>query len=513
MAVNPKPKSASAPPKAKPKPRGPVSAGAKVPSTRRRSAPPDLRATVRVLYLRALGIVLVAAFASLGWQLDGLIGVEGLLPATEFLQAVEEAYPAWPGRLAVAPTLAWFLPPVWGPALLVVAGLIGALGPLTGRYVAPGLLLAWISYVSLTVVGQRFLGFQWDALICEATLASVVVAPWGREPTRAAPVAGWWLLRALTFKVVFFGGLVKLWSGDASWRDLTALTYHFETQPLPNGISAWAHHLPDGLLMAGTGATLLVELVLVWGIFGPASARRAAWLSTSLLMVGLAATGNYGIFQVLTLVLALSLLTDDDLTWARLPTLHARPMPLPWARHLASAALLVWTAASGLVLAPRYVGPLPEPAQEVAQVLAATRSVNPYGLFAVMTRERPLPVLEARWGEGDWQELTWRWQTSDPSRAPAQVAPHMPRLDWQLWFAGLGTCEQNPWLVRLQERLLEGSEPVARLIGDLRLVGGQPPTSVRVVAWNYSFAEDGAETPWVREPLGTYCPELTTDPR
>ena len=505
-----------------------------------RTAPvePDVPATERVrrLFLTSLGAVLLIAFWSLWGQLDGLIGVNGILPADAYLTGVDGAFqargwmsgptPEGAGWLEVAtdtltrtwvrmtwlPTLAWLMPDgTYG--WLCIAGLLASVVVMSGRYVAPALLVAWACYLSLSTMGQNFLNFQWDSLLTEVTFAAVLVAPWGARPRHAAFAPAWWLLRTILFRLVFFGGLVKLTSGDATWRDLSALTLHYETQPLPNPLSWYAHQLPWAVHAGSALLMFLIELVLIWGVFGTRRMRHVAAGSTALLMGMLASTGNYGFFQLLTVVLCLTCLDDRDLRWLtrRLPqTLVMPPLARPgrWAVGVGAAAL-VFVAAIGIP--PRYAQtPLPPVLETVRAASAPWRTVNHYGLFARMTTERPLPILEAKWGDQDWTELTWRYQTSDPAARPPQVAPHMPRLDWQLWFAGLGDCNSEQWVQGLAYRILEGDPHVAALVGDMRLLTSAPPDAVRLVLMDYRFAPADAPSGawWVRERKGLFCPEL-----
>lgn len=465
----------------------------------------------RWLVARGLAAVWVLAFASLAVQVDGLFGPDGIVPLAASRARAAAALDG--DVLALAwhlPSLLWVLPASWGPLALCVVGLGAAVAMGLGRAPAVANLVAWACYRSLVAFGAPFLAFQWDALLLETGLLATAVLPWRRTPTRQAPVLGWWILRVLLVRVVFLSAVVKLASGDPTWRDLSALTHHFATQPLPNVLGWHADHLPWLVLAAATAATLLVEGPVALGLLGPRRVRVPAAGAIAALMVVIAATGSYGFFQVLVLVLCLSVLDDDHLARARLGRLRPAHVPAPasrWAEGGAGALLAGMVALSVAQGLPRYAGvalpPVLSPVSQAADTLALGQ---PYGLFAVMTTARPLPVLEARWGDGPWTELRWRWQTSDPHAAPRQVAPHMPRLDWQLWFAGLGACERHPWLMHTMDALLAGSAPVARLVGDPRLLARRPD-ALRVRRYTYTPTAtdrpDGAW--WTREGGEPYC--------
>lgn len=478
------------------------------------SAAPSATGGLRRLYLAALGLTSAIAFASLAVQVDGLIGVHGIVPYAERLAAAAEGR-AGVERWLQLPTLLWILPASWGPGALCALGFFASLTVAAGRYAAPALVVGYASYLSLCTVGSPFLDFQWDTLLCEVLVASVLVAPWGSVPRHPAPQAGWWLLRWILFRLVFFGGLVKLTSGDPTWRDLSALQFHFWTQPLPNPTSLTLGALPAWLSAIAVLVTFAVELVLVFGIFAGRTGRRVAFGSIVGLMAGLALTGNYGFFQLLTVVLALTLLDDVDLARLRvhLPSPPTTALTQPRIVVAWIVAALPFTASVAWIPSWYSQGRVESPALAVRAYRHAApfQLVNRYGLFASMTTSRPLPVLEARWADGAWVELTWRWQTTDPSARPLQVAPHMPRLDWQLWFAGLGDCAQNPWLVGLEDAVLRGDKPVAGLIGDLRLLTGAPPEAVRLTLFDYRPAskDDPTNLRWTRDRVGPYCPERT----
>lgn len=481
---------------------------------------PPTRELARQVFLRALGAVFVIAFVSLGVQVDGLIGPEGILPSGPYLSSIASASArspltgyAWIDQLWRAPTLAWWLPDAWAGPILCWTGALAALGVVAGRRQGPLLVFCYATYASLGTIGQTFLGFQWDTLLCEVGLAASLVAPWRAVPV-AAPDEAWWLLRWILFRLMFFAGVVKLTSGDVSWWDGTALGYHYETQPLPNPLSWYADALPMAWHRVETLITFVIELLIAPLILGPRRFRALAFGATAGLMSLLFFTGNYGFFQLLTIALSFVLLDDDH--WRRVaPGVKPpkRPVATPavtWAVRVAAGTLFLGSLTG---IPARYLHQaVPEPLETMRQVLARTRAVNHYGLFARMTRTRPLPALEARWGDGAWTELTWRWQTSDPLARPGVVAPHMPRLDWQLWFAGLGSCEKNPWADSLLHRLVQGSAPVTGLVGDMRLQG-RAPDEVRLVLYEWRFVEPGSPEAasgawWTRELKGVYCPAV-----
>jgi len=502
-------------------------------------------AATRWIYLRLLGIVFVVAFGSLLPQVAGLVGPRGILPLAPYLAHAREALGAaayW--RL---PTLGWlstserFL-----EALCAVGVLLGGL-LLLGVAQRAVLALAWALYLSLVVAGQTFLSFQWDVLLLEAGLLSLLVAPDGILPRRAADEtrpwsAGIWLLRVLLFKLMFLSGATKLLSLDETWWGLTALDYHYFTQPLPAWTSWYAHQLPSWLEHVSVIVMFAIELVVPFLVFGPRRARAIAFAALALFQLAIAATGNYGFFNLLTLVLCVPVL-DDALILRVVPAplrpafggvskgadraAPGRPATLErhWLRRIAPAGLvLLVLALEGLSLGQElertagrnsqrlgWAGRALDWAgrngltwgeQNLLRPLAPLRSFNGYGLFRSMTKERPELVLEASDDGLDWKPIELRYKPGDPSRAPSFVQPHMPRLDWQLWFAALDPAGYASLLERLERRILEGSPPVRALVSG----PATPPRFVRVVLYRYEFTtpEERRRTGawWKRERLG-----------
>ena len=466
---------------------------------------------VRRLFLRALGLVYFIAFVSLGVQVDGLIGSRGILPVAPLLEWVKgqvgaEGY--W-----LLPTLAWLDASDGFLRFLCFGG--AALAVLVMAELAPAaaLVLCWAFYLSLVSVGQIFLGYQWDALLLETGLLAVFFAPLGLRPRPGAPpsLIAVWLLRFLLFRLMFGSGVVKLLSGDPTWRGLTALRFHYETQPLPTFLGWWAHQLPAWFQALSTVLMFAVELVVPFFVFGPRRLRLVACGSFLALQALIAATGNYTFFNLLAAALALLLLDD-----AALPGPPAAAAPAegrPWPR------LVLWPVAAvlGLVSAAEMAGTFgigAGPLTALQRAVAPLRSVNSYGLFAVMTTSRPEIEVEGSADGVVWRPYAFRFKAGDLRRAPRFVAPHQPRLDWQMWFAALGSCRGNPWFVQFLERLLEGSPPVLGLLAD-NPFPDHPPRLVRAQAYEYRFttpAERAATGDWWRrQPKGLYCPALSLD--
>ena len=461
--------------------------------------PPTIRADStfvfsRQLFLRLLGLVYLIAFASLGVQMTGLVGSRGILPIGAYLAQAHGAIGADAYR--ELPTLLWLsnsdtmlMVLCWGGAALSVV-LIAGLAPVASS------ALLWVFYLSLTVAGQVFLEFQWDLLLLETGLLACLYAPLRSPAAEPNPVVRW-VLWGLAFKLTFLSGATKLLSGDPAWAGWTAMTYHYWTQPLPTWTSWYAAQLPATVHYWSVPAMLAVELVVPFAIFLPPRFRRTrvvACVLMILLQAGIGATGNYGFFNLLTIVLYLTLLDDQVL---RRPAIAQpapdtpRPEPAIW-RVMTTVAAVIIACLSVVAFVREMQVTARTPAQiarawpgRVLEWVSPFRSVNGYGLFRVMTTARPELVIEVSENGQDFKEYEFRWKPGNPSRRPGFVEPHMPRLDWQMWFAALDPPGAQYWLEALARRIVDGEPSVVRLLGPSPLANR--PRAARFGYYEYRF--------------------------
>jgi hypothetical protein len=386
------------------------------------------------------------------------------------------------------------------------------------------LLGCWALYLSLANVCRDFLWFQWDSLLLETGFLAIFLAPWreisrpGTDPPPARSAL--WLMRWLLFRLMFSSAVVKIASGDPSWRGLTALQYHYETQCLPPWTAWYAHHLPAWFQRWSAIGMFAIEGIAPFLIFAPRRLRMLGGLGLALLQVLILLTGNYSFFNLLTLALIVLLLDDAvwPLSWRGraagsnpLP-LHARGGRWPgWVTGTATAALFTLSLVpllGALRVPPARLGLL----LAVEQAVAPLRIVNGYGLFAVMTTSRPEIIVEGSAEGRIWQPYEFRYKPGDPLRRPPFVAPHQPRLDWQMWFAALGDYRSSPWYLSFCRRLLEGSRPVLGLLAN-NPFPTSPPRYVRGVVYDYHFTDAATRRAtgawWRREERGAFGPVLT----
>ena len=474
----------------------------------------------RWLFLRLLGVIYLVAFLSLWTQIDGLIGNDGILPAERYLNAIRDQVGL--DRYLAFPTLCWLNDSDSFLHLLCGGGVFLSLLLIAGVAPVPALIGLWVFYLSLATVGQSFLSFQWDALLLETGFLAIFFAPlrilpsFSREAAPSSVVL--WLLRWLLFRLMFASGVVKLMSGDPTWSSLTALNFHYETQPLPTSLGWYAHHLPEWFQKFSVAGMFGIEIAVPFLIFAPRRLRFLGAIALAMLQLLIAATGNYCFFNLLTLLLCI-LLLDDAALRRCLPSRIAKRLTLPsaiklsqrWKRPLIGVLAAFILLVSGIRMTGTFVWRevFPPIAQNVLQWVAPFHIVNSYGLFTVMTTSRPEIGVEGSSDGRTWKTYKFKWKPDDLNRAPRWVAPHQPRLDWQMWFAALrGNCQNVPWFVNFMIRLLQGSPDVIKLL-EKNPFPEVPPRYVRAVLYHYRFTDlrtkrkDGLW--WNRERQGLYC--------
>ncbi|HUA68453.1 MAG TPA: lipase maturation factor family protein, partial [Candidatus Saccharimonadales bacterium] len=482
----------------------------------------------RWFFLRALGVIYLIAFVSLWTQIRGLIGHDGILPTNNFIAAARQQCDLQGiglERVHLLPTLCWFNSSDSFLDFQCAAGAALAILLIVGIAPVPCLTLLWLLYLSLATVGRDFLGFQWDNLLLEAGFLAIFFAPLQLlpRPSRQTPPSRvvLWLLRLLLFKLMFSSGCVKLFSGDPNWRDLTALTFHYQTQPLPTWIGWYAQQLPVGFQKFSCAAMFAIELGAPWLIFGPRRIRFLGGAAIGFLQILILLTGNYTFFNWLTLALCLLLL--DDFVFAKLLPANLRirfvssPIPVPklfWHRFAGIALAVVFVPISLFQIVTIF-GARPGwllPVAVADEWLMPFRTINSYGLFAVMTTERREIIVEGSDDGVKWLPYEFKYKPGDVDRRPVFVAPFQPRLDWQMWFAALGDYQQNPWFVNFCIRLLQGSPEVLNLLAG-NPFPEHPPRYIRAEVYDYKFTNLSERRAtgawWKREFIGAYLPAIS----
>ena len=467
---------------------------------------PPTHYSVCWLFLRTLGLVYLIAFVSFGTQMAGLVGPEGILPAGDFLDSVHDRYGL--GSYWRVPTLLWLSSGNAGLMAVTIGGAVASAALIAGLFRRATLLTLYVCYLSIVSAGQVFMSYQWDVLLLEAGFLALFL--------EFSPVLGVWLYRALLFRFVFLSGAVKLLSGDQAWRSLTALNFHYETQPLPTSVAWYAHQFPDWVQKSSVVGVFAIELAIPFLIFTPRRPRLLAALAIAGLNVLLIVTGNYTFFNLLVIAMCIFLLDDAAIRpmlprWMRRRS--RRSYPQRSRSRLGSAALASVATLVVLVgilqIARTFSGNLPVVAREIVVWASPFHVANGYGLFAVMTVSRPEIDVQGSMDGENWTSYRFKHKPGDPQRGPGWVAPHQPRLDWQMWFAALGNYRQNPWFQNFVARLLQGSPQVLKLL-DTNPFGNSPPKYVRALLYEYSFTDPQTRRVlgawWERQPKGVYLP-------
>jgi len=453
------------------------------------------------IFARITGLTYLCAFLSLLPQIPGLLGPNGILPAENLLTRVTEFIGPDFAPLSL-PTLTWF----FGSSdlsirLIALLGIAGALALTAGLLRPLSAILPWLCWLSFVNIGQDFLSFQWDTLLLEVGFLLIFLEKPGLRPRPPGldipPLLIRFALTFLLFRFMFSSGIVKILSGDPTWADLSAMTYHFETQPIPNPLAWFIHQLPQPLLKLSTIFTFVIELLLPFALLFPQpKVRLTASLGFLSLMLLIALTGNYAFFNLLTIALCLTLIDNRFFSTSLLPKTVSLPWtPVPW-RHLASlAALLQLSLAIPILLSTLQL--LPRASQSTWQnSFAPWHLTSGYGLFAVMTTRRPELILERSSDGIQWQPIQFSYKAGPPNRLPPQIAPFQPRLDWQMWFAALSAERgQLPgWFTPFLEKLQKGEPDVWNLLPSLRHSSENDYLRLRLDQYHFTTPSERSST-------------------
>lgn len=469
----------------------------------------------RQVLQRGIAALFVVAFVSTLNQFRPLLGERGLLPAPELLGWAASSASR---RRLLRPTLFRLvrytdrrLVALCVAGIVVAAALVCGIPQLGPPWVPMLCFLAlWVGYMSITSIGQTFYGFGWEMLLLEAGFLAAFLGSDDQPPSTVVVVLFWWLV----FRLEFGAGMIKI-RGGREWRDLTALTYHHETQPMPGPLSRQAHLLPRWFHKAEVVGNHFAQLVVPWFLFAPllglwvagpvpaivGAVAAAIVIATQLWLI---VTGNFAWLNWITVVLACSAIG--------LPGIGAAPsgprsdppgiidgMPLYW---------VVVTGAVGVLYAAISWAPLRNLFAH-RQLMNASfnrwQLANAYGAFGTVTKERIEIVVEGTTDEdphaATWREYGFKGKPGDVRRIPRQYAPYHLRLDWLMWFLPLGRS-LDEWFTAFLAKLLEADSATLRLLAEDPF-HGERPRWVRAVSYRYRFATRAefraTRARWVRD--------------
>ena len=426
----------------------------------------DSEPRARQLFFSGFGVAAFCAFVSAGVQIHGLVGSEGLFPVQlSFEELAAQGVSFWD-----QPSLLWLSPSDTMLSCLVAFGAFASVALIFWRHVivrVVALATIYTAYLSLVSGGENFFAYQWDSLLLEAALCALPFAlsnaRWARLP-----------LIVLNARLLFASAIVKL--GGPTWQDGSALDHHFWTQPLPGPLSFVAHQLPGHALMGYS--VLLIEFAAPLMLIFRRTRRLAVLLLIALQLV-ISATGNFGFFGLLSIVLCVPAM---DERWLRRiaarQRIVMRRLRLPRRarkkaalasdsrRHVAFAIAALLLTLQLVPLTGTLIGwrSMPDVLARVHVALMPLRAANGYGLFARMTTSRVELIFEGTLDGETWQRYEFAAKPGAWDELPRQSAPHLPRLDWGLWFAALGHPHHEPLVHALRFRLQEANPETLALL-------------------------------------------------
>lgn len=464
----------------------------------------------RLCFQRAFGFIYLTVFWGTAHQFKFLIGERGLQPTDLFLDRIH--FWASPGLFWLGSSDAFMGAVAWAGVLLSVATVTG-LSERFGMFISILVWsLLWLFHLSFVNVGQTFYSFGWEIMTLEVGFLAIFL---GSRDTRP-PAVVIWLLRWVLFRLMFGAGLIKL-RGDECWRNLTCMDYHYQTQPIPNPLSWYFHHLPLWFHKIEVLFTHFVEIIVPWGILSRwRRPRIIAGILTVIFQTALILSGNLSWLNYLTLVVAIACF--DDTFFKKFIPLRPEPAEMPPMSLFRKTAIGALAALVGFL----SIGPvtnLVSPRQAMNRSFDPLHLVNTYGAFGSVTKERDEIILEgtdeATVGSATrWKEYEFKAKPGDTTRMPRVVSPYQMRLDWLMWFAAMGSWRQYPWVLGLTGRLLQNDpEALKHMAGNP--FPDSPPRYIRATLYRYRFttAEEKKQSSewWVREPVGTYFPPLSLD--
>ena len=461
----------------------------------------------RLALERGMALVYVIAFVCAARQFRGLIGAAGMLPVPKYL--ARRSFRSTPSLFHLHYSDRFFAAVCWIGAVVAAAMVVG-LADAVPLWLAMLLwLLLWALYLSIVNVGQIWYSFGWESLLLEAGLLVVFV---GNDDI-APPVLLMWLTRWLLFRVEFGAGLIKL-RGDRCWRDLSCLDYHHETQPMPGPLSWFFHHLPRPLHRVEVAGNHIAQLIVPFGLFAPQPIAGICAGIIAATQFWLVLSGNFSWLNMLTIVLALSVIDTSTVT-AVLGI--ASPADLPAAQPQWFVAVVIVFAALVGVRSWYPARNLVSRRQRMNSSFDPLHMVNTYGAFGSISRTRDEVIIEGTTqpdptDESAWREYEFKGKPGDVTRMPRQWSPYHLRLDWLMWFLPLSSAYAADWLIPFCEGLLTNDPSIVRLLRTNPFPDA-PPSHVRATLYRYRFStahELRAERVWWRrERIGEYLAPLS----
>lgn len=462
-------------------------------------------ALTRLVFQRSLGFIYFIGFLIIVNQFTALLGEKGILPAPAFLKRIE---------FLDSPSLFWFYFSDPFAKGLGILGLVLSIVAMTGISESVGLWFSvvvwaslWLIYLSFVNIGQTFYGFGWESLLLETGFLAIFL---GSKDT-APPVIVIWLLRWVLFRLMFGAGMIKL-RGDSCWRDLTCMTYHYETQPMPNPLSWFFHHLPTVVQKGSVLFNHFVELIVPWFYFIPGPVGAVAGAITLVFQLILIFSGNLSWLNYMSMVLCITCFDDSILS--KIVTVG---LPQVGSLSLFRQGVLALLTLGVGALSVRPIQNLISKTQAMNTSFDPLHLVNSYGAFGSVTRERMEVIVQ---GTTDtqlsavtkWKEYGFKGKPGDVKRMPPLISPYHLRLDWQMWFAAMSPYYYHSWILNFVAKLLEGDPAVQSLLRE-NPFPESPPKFIRLELYQYHFTKAGDPSGhwWKRTRVESYLPPVSLD--
>jgi hypothetical protein len=466
---------------------------------------PESYTIVAIWFPRLLGLIYFFAIGAFIFQIRGLIGQNGILPLSFFLSAVSSHYSR--KKYLYVPTLFWMNSSNAALLGLTLVGTFLSVCLLAGIYPPLMLLLLYLIYLSIVSAGQDFLSFGWEGFLLEITAHAFLLSL-----TPIPNIMVWVSTNFLLFRFNFQAGAVKLQSKDKTWRDLTAIAYHYQTQPLPNTQAWYAYKLPMGFQKATVVLMFVIEMIIPFAMIGNDIMRLVVFIAFFSLQFMIWATGNFSFLNHLTVVLCVILLSNSILS----PFVDSIPTPPP---NPLVADIIIGLLGTGLLLLQMLrLWHVYRPSRKLATILNALgpfHLANRYGIFAVMTTKRFEIVVEGSDDGSNWKEYLFRYKPSELTRRPRRISPYQPRIDWQAWFLPFTTFQEERWFQNFLYHLLKGTPDVLTLLRE-NPFSDHPPKYVRALAYEYEFSNFKEKKEqgwwWRRQLVGAYSPTVALKP-
>ena len=446
----------------------------------------------RHVLLRSIAFIYFIGFIILFNQATPLFGESGILPANLFIERVDF----------------WRSPSVFhwyfSDTFLDVSSFLGILISfllMLGVFEKRHPLFSFISWfylwsfnLSFINIGQVFYGYGWETMLVETGFLAIFLGHPGIK-TSAILI---WLFRWVCFRNMFGSGLIKI-RGDECWRDLTCMFQFYETQPIPNFLSIYFHHLPEWIHRGSVLLTHFVELIVPWGFLVP------FWRISSLaalITIGfqgiIILSGNLAWLNYLSIVLCLSCFSD-------------RFFRVKKDTHLELSnqrKLLIYSLAIFVAWRSYYpVANMISSRQSMNRGYDPFHLVNTYGAFGSVTKKRNelvvMGTLDKDPMSAQWREYEFKGKPTDIKKSPPLMSPYHWHLDWQMWFAAFGRIDYSPWVANFVAKLLNADPKTLSLLGSDPFKG-EKPQWIKIDYYQYKMDSLDSANYWQREYLGTW---------